>query len=461
MCTSSSPTVTGHVPLFQPPEHTSPWVPTAALAVRLTQHCFVQSSTASSAASGASPSSDTAAAESTHQQHQALGASEPLDEGAADFAEKEHQDVRPSLPLEESAAESAPEQHQRTAGELAEVAGDISRGPPALDRLSSKRQADRAWSDSTTPSKRQELDQPATSASPAAAGDTDDSDTLMTHALASDAAAATDDKQQLPLKRQELDQPSTSAAPAAAGDTDDRDTAMTEAVPADTASAADGREQSVLKRQKLSTSPSSPAADDRIGSGAADTDRGPTGTALPEDTSAVDPDVNMPHAGESDGGRTAGSSPPAHDISSPTSSLESSATGDRASGSSETSTVAGPISPVSGTQLRMAALGNEQDDSQASHGDGTAAGAGNVASGGTDANTAAQSQTTSAPDPEAGNDVESEAGSDPNARNNTDFHEGNATGTVMSLSRYCNHSSCTALFVDSRTEQNVLHWHCV
>ena len=180
------------------------------------------STTSSSAASGTIVLSDEA--DSAHQQHQATAASLSPDRAAgAVSAQQQHQVSGAASPLAELSAESAEQQDEAIVRELGMVS-ESTTGRPALERLSSgaKRHANRDWSDSRSPVKRQELDQPTTSASQPAAGDTAGSDTAMTHAFAADTALAADDKE--------------------AGDRADSDSAMTHALASDIASAADDKQ---------------------------------------------------------------------------------------------------------------------------------------------------------------------------------------------------------------------------
>lgn len=357
---------------------------------------------------------DAAPAEPTHRHDQASDAPKPVGEAAAESesaAQEQQQAVDDSMPVEEAAAMSAAQQHQGTAGELPEVASHASSARPALERLSSKRHADRAWSDSDTPLKRQELDQaPSTSASPAAAaGDTLESDSRMPHALASNPAATADDRLQLPLKRQELDQPSSAGSQAA-----ETYTGLTKAVSSEAAAAAGDREQSLLKRQKLdqplSTNPFPSTADDEAGSAAADANVPPVAAAQQEDASTMRPEFSTTRTVDSDNGRTPGSDSPAHDPTAPALSVDSPATGDEASGSGGSPTVAGPVSPVPSTQPRTDAHDSQQDVSQIDRTDdtGIAAGLETDAPGAT-ATDSARSQTSGALEAEAEKDAEAEA----------------------------------------------------
>ena len=190
------------------------------------QHGFLQASTASSASDA--PMS--------------------LEEPAGESAQQQHQPSAASMSLDETAAGSSDQPHEATATESERVT-DSTNGRPALERLSSgaKRHADRAWSDSRTPLKRQELDQePSGPASQAAAGDTANSDTAMTHALASDIVSAADDIAGggTAMTHGSVSDNASAATDRVAEDTADSDAAMTHALATDIVSAADDKADS-------------------------------------------------------------------------------------------------------------------------------------------------------------------------------------------------------------------------
>lgn len=210
------------------------------------------SSTASSAASGESIPLDeaAAAAESAQQQHQASEISSTLDSAAgAKPDHQQHQASGAAPPLGRRPAESAKQQHEAHV-RVSEMATDSSDRSQGLEHVSSgaKRHADRDRSDSSSPMKRQELEQQPTSFGPAAvtaAG----GDTAMTHAFEPNTASAGDDTS-ADDKAADSDAVMTQAfgsnTASAAGDTSaddalDSDAVMTHALASDIASAADDK----------------------------------------------------------------------------------------------------------------------------------------------------------------------------------------------------------------------------
>ena len=254
------------------------------------------STTSSSAFSGASvPLDEAAAAESFQQQHQATDAS--LSPHEAVSAEQQHHASGATLPLGGPSSESAEQQHEALAREP-EMVSESSTGCPALELLSSgaKRHANHDWHDSGSPLKRQELDQPSTSASQTAAGDTAGSDTAMAHAFASDTASAADDKEagdtadtNSAIARALASDIASAADDKEAGDTADSDTAVTHALASDIASAADDKRNGDTADSNTAVthalaSDVAAAADDK--GGAADNDSVVSDAAQQEDTSA-------------------------------------------------------------------------------------------------------------------------------------------------------------------------------
>ena len=208
---------------------------------------------------------------------------------------QQHQASSVALPLGRSPAESA-EQHpeEGNVGE-SEMATDSTTRPHALEHGSSgaKRPADRDWSDSGSPMKRQELEQQPTSAFGPAAVATAGSDTAMTQAFGSNTASAAADV-------------------SSADGTADSDAVMTHALASHMASAADDKagddkavDSDAVTTHAFGSNTTSAAADDTPADGAADSDD-VTSHALASDIAsaaddkaadgAVDSDTIMTHA---------------------------------------------------------------------------------------------------------------------------------------------------------------------
>lgn len=241
------------------------------------------STTSSSACSGASaPLDEAATAESAQQQHHATLAPPSSDEAAGAMsaqAQQQHQASGAAL-LGKSSTEYAEQQHDVMARDLEMVSGSTD-GRPALERLSSgaKRQANLDWSDSLSPFKRQELDQPSTLTAQSAAGDTAGSDTTMTYSIASDTVGdeeAGDTADSNTASTHALASDIVSAADdQEAGDTAGSNTAMTHALASDIASAADDKAGTRAERHNVMTpafaSDTTAAAGDKGGAGDSDT----------------------------------------------------------------------------------------------------------------------------------------------------------------------------------------------